>query len=143
MELVGLRHFPALAAAVRAGDWHPVRVLGLHVAVQVLVERQAEDPALVGVFPRRQVEAFLPELFAGVVLDFFLHDFDDFHLVEIQTEHALRLPLLCLPALLEVLQSVVEAQARLAFSLPHCQHDGLVVGVVPAVEVPTVPVSSS
>ena len=42
-------------------------MLRLHVAVQVFVKRQAEDPALVAVFPRRQVEALRPELVAGVM----------------------------------------------------------------------------
>ena len=113
-------------------------MLCLHVAVYVLVKRQAEDPALVAVFPRRQVEALCTKLIAGVVLDFLLHDFEDFHLSELQTERALRLPLLCLPVLCEVLQRVVAAEPGLFLGDEHCFHYGLVVCVVPAEKVPAV-----
>ena len=118
--------FPAFPAACRALDWLPVRVLGLHVAVQVLVQREAEDPAPVGLLSWRQIEAVSPELFAGVVGAFFLLYLQNFHLVQWQAERALRLPFLCLPVLCELLQSVEQAEARLGFGLKYGLHDCLV-----------------
>ena len=111
-------------------------MFGLHVAVQVLVQWEAEDPAPVGLLSRCQVEAVSPELFAGAVGAFFLLHLQNFHLVQWQAERALRLPFLCLPVLCELLQRIEQAEARLGFGLEYGLHDRFVLRVLPAVEVP-------
>ena len=95
-------------------------------------ERQTEDPALVAVFPRRQVEAFRPELVAGVVgkggrMNIKTCKSCGAAIIWIRTRSGRSMP--------------CDAKAVNYRTKPggnHCLHDGLVVSVVPAEKVPAI-----